>query len=405
MRQATDGTPSAGNPSLSLVCVYNDIGVRRHCLDRSLGEYSGTVDVEYIPVDNREHRYVSAGAALNAGARRAHNEVVVLVHQDVYLHSLDRLAEAARALLESPSDGGPRWGLLGASGVTHADRAVGRIRDRVRLNGDAAVVPIEVDSVDEVLFMIRRDTLLEYPLTEDPDLAWHAYAVELGLRLRRNGYRVGATDSALTHNSMSTNMRGLAAAHQKVRSMYPEFEDVRTTCGILGSRSRRWRRLPLVSDHGWRLRWLRESRRARALRRLVDRRVVLSELIEEVDHLAFSPTQPLHLFNLDRAGDFAGHTPTPTTLERGGRPVIMSTCGSVDDLCRRLASLDAGSNIVIEDLDDDGLLQLRSAFSVEHPWIVGVQPSDTWVVAGPNAVELPDHWRRRQARPLGFTPI
>ena len=114
---------------ISIVCVFNNAEVRKDCLDRSIDAYGGPVPVDYIPVDNTAHDFRSAGAALNHGAARARHEVVVFVHQDVFLHSLDRIAQAA-ALLD-----GDEWGVLGANGVTDRGVSVGRIRDR---RGDLA---------------------------------------------------------------------------------------------------------------------------------------------------------------------------------------------------------------------------------------------------------------------------
>ena len=57
------------------------------------------------------------------------------------------------------------------------------MRDRVVMIGEQAYAT-DVDSVDEVLFMIERKRALAEPLSEDPDLAWHAYAVEYGARVR-----------------------------------------------------------------------------------------------------------------------------------------------------------------------------------------------------------------------------
>ncbi len=69
--------------------------------------------------------------------------------------------------------------------------------------------------------MIERDRAVADPLSEDPDLAWHAYAVEYGARVRDQGLRVVATDLPLTHNSMTVNLDRLAEAHARVASSIP----------------------------------------------------------------------------------------------------------------------------------------------------------------------------------------
>src|ERR1700680_3047367 len=106
--------------SVSIICVYNDLAVRQQCLDRSIEALGHEAsDVEYIPVDNVSGSYPSAGAALNHGASLAKNEVLAFVHQDVFLHSLTALKEAARQM----SAGG--FGLLGAVGIGSDGRIVG----------------------------------------------------------------------------------------------------------------------------------------------------------------------------------------------------------------------------------------------------------------------------------------
>ena len=166
-------------PGISIVCVYNDLAVRRECLDRSIEAYVGGVDVDYVAVDNTTHAFSTAGAALNHGARKARHELVAFVHQDVYLHSINRLVDAGVAFKDGT------WGLLGANGVTSKGENVGRLRDRAQVIGAHAPSPVEVDSVDEVLFMAPRDLVLNNPISEDGALAWHAYAVEYGLRHTR----------------------------------------------------------------------------------------------------------------------------------------------------------------------------------------------------------------------------
>ena len=98
---------------LSIVCVFNNPQVRAECLDASIKASDGACEIQYIPIDNTRQTFTSAGAALNHGARQAAHEFLVFVHQDVYLHSIDRLVEAAEWLTRDD------WGLLGACGITH----------------------------------------------------------------------------------------------------------------------------------------------------------------------------------------------------------------------------------------------------------------------------------------------
>ena len=359
---------------MTIACVYNDAAVRRHCLDRSIEAYDGPVEVEYLPVDNTEHAHTSAGAALNHAVRQASHDVVVLVHQDVYLHDLDRLAACAAALEDE------RWGILGANGVTADRTSVGRLRDRVILIGESAPDPVPVDTLDEVLLIARRDDLLREPLSEEPELAWHAYAVEYSLRVRAAGRLAGAVDTAITHNSMSTNLARLDEAHRHVGDLYPALVPIHTTCGTVDPGARDWGRLPLIRDHGWRRRWLQQSRIAARVRSEIGVQVVLADIAHEVDLLGYSREQPLHLLNADRRGGFAAEAGASVVLERDGRPVVMSAVAPrhVRDALR---SLGRAEHVLVTGLAVSDLADLGPEVS-GRDWLAGVQWDEVWLVRG-----------------------
>src|SRR5690606_14409340 len=85
-----------GRVPVSIICVSNDEEVLRDCLQRSFDarEDRGSRS-ELIVINNTGNPFTSAGAALNHGVQGAANDVCVFVHQDVYLHSIAKLEEAA----------------------------------------------------------------------------------------------------------------------------------------------------------------------------------------------------------------------------------------------------------------------------------------------------------------------
>ena len=135
----------------------------------------------------------------------------------------------------------------------------GRIRDRVILLGTQASRPHDVDSLDELLFMAPRSLIAREPLSEAPELAWHAYAVEYGLRARSLGLRVCALDLPVTHNSLTTNLDRLDVAYAAVAAQYPGSLPVRATCGTIGGHRAAARGAGPLAAHRWRYRWMRES--------------------------------------------------------------------------------------------------------------------------------------------------
>lgn len=294
---------------------------------------SSAPDTELITIDNRGNQFTTAGAALNHGAAAARNDVVVFVHQDVVLHSLVALEEAAETLMADRS-----IGILGAVGIDARHTIVGRIRDRVVQIVDAARRPRDVDSLDEVLFMMRREQVLAEPLSEHPLLAWHAYGVEYCARMRHTGRRAVAMDIPLTHNSLTTNLKDLDLAHRHVGESYPALLPIRTTCGTI------WRTAEpgLLVRQRRRVRgaaiWWRESLEARSLSRLSpESDVVLADVRLVVDEaLERGGKRSLLVVDLEREG----LTPTGASgLQRFGRPFSVTTApaAAVDQAITGLA--------------------------------------------------------------------
>ncbi|HMO11287.1 MAG TPA: glycosyltransferase [Actinotalea sp.] len=375
---------------MSIVCVFNDPDVRRTCLDRSVeAGLADAPNTEYLPMDNTARQFPSAGAALNAGARLARHDVVVFVHQDVYLHSLPALERAAAALLDDPG-----IGLVGAAGVTPDGTAVGIVRDRVVMIGEPSEPARAVDSVDEVLFLVSRDRVLDQALSEHPDLAWHAYSVEYGARVRAQGLRVATADVMITHNSMTTNLDRLFDGHAYVADLYPALVPMQTLNGVVRARGQRQRWRTLLRRRRGAAIWLRESATAVRIARLlgtgirqvplVDIRLVIDDALEAIDAPAVS------ILNLDvpeaeRAGWGVDG------LERRGR-AVEAHAGTVAEARSALGGEATGA-VLVTGLRLGQLAELVPVLSrVDH--LVGVaRDTGAWILAGEGAAALRLTWR------------
>ena len=386
-------TPAA---SVSIVCVYNNLAVRQECLDRSIAALAGEASgVEYLPIDNVDGAYASAGAALNHGTSLAQNDVIVFVHQDVFLHSLTALKQAA-GLVQDPA---ARFGLLGAVGISSDGRIVGRVRDRVVLLGDTVTGPTEVDSVDEVLFLAPRAQLLREPLTESSDMAWHAYAIEYGMRMRRLGLRTGVADIPLTHNSLSINVDKLDVAHRAIATRYDDLMPVRTTCGVITRETVKATGGRWFPAHRWRYRWLRESL---ALRGTGWTPSVLADIRHDVDGVIDrSPGRQLHIINSSEGSRFADDMPGPLTLTRHDGSVIIASSGNAG-VQQALANQRPGSWLLLTNLSKTDLKGLRSRLPAT-PGVLGFHTGlGFWLLLGAPLADLPPHWRSKRATPLGL---
>jgi hypothetical protein len=391
---------------VSIVTVFNDAEVRQACLDRSIEAHRHEApDVDYVPVDNTEGQFRSAGAALNHGARQARHDYLVFVHQDVYLHSLDALEEAAGMLAEDES-----IAMLGASGVTAQGRFFGRIRDRVILSGDPAPRPTPVDCVDEVLFMIPRRTLSRHPLSEQPDLAWHAYAVDFGLRARGDGMRVCAVNIPITHNSLTVNVDRLDVAYDALAAKHPQAMPIVTPQGRIGGPPRFADRISAVRGLGaqrWRYQWLRETVKAHAARRAAGGNLcLLGDIRLDVDELmARLPTDtPLRVVNIDQHSDFAGEHGDAVALTRAGREIrFMSR--PLDEVASEIATSVPGGPVLVTNLGLADIRSLASQVSIDRA-VLGFRASiGYWMVLDIAPAAMPPAWKSRRATPLGMSAL
>jgi hypothetical protein len=382
--------------SISIVCVYNNPAVREQCLDRSIDALSAEgAEVEYLPIENASKTYQSAGAALNHGVSLAKNDVVVFVHQDVYLHSLTALKEAAGRMA---AEG---FGLLGAIGVRSDSLLLGRIRDRMLLAGEPVEQLTEVDSVDEVLFMAPRRQLLKEPLTESPDLAWHAYAVEYGLRMRRAGLKTGVADIPLTHNSLSVNLARLEEAHRAVASTYSELLPVITTCGTITGQTAKASRPALFAGQRWRYRWLLDSRILRSAAKAAGQpATVLADLRNDVDDVIDrAPGRRLRIINCSHDLPFAGDAGEPLELARRDGTAVYSDC-AVARVAATLKDQAAGSWTLVTNVSEPDLPALVAEVR-GRPSVLGYHMgTGLWLLLGPTRAEWPPSWRSGRAAPF-----
>lgn len=383
--------------SISVLCVYNDEAVRTECLDASLYEQIAAGTIEYIPVDNRLRQFASAGSALNSAAASATGDVLAFVHQDVALTSIPTLRAAADLLVAQPE-----WGVLGAVGIRSDGSIAGRIRDRVVLLGEPAHQPVEVDSLDEVLFLMRRDLAAQEPLSEDPGLAWHGYAVEIGLRIRSNGHRVGATDMSITHNSLSTNLARLVEAHHLLATMYPRVLPVRTTVGVLSAATSVRRRIKKVlSRHRWRYPWLRESvLAARAGRALGSGQVVLSNIRIDIDALLETwDRDSLEILNHDD-DPRSSISHDPLVLRRHAHRVRCEAA-RLEVIAGRIEGLGNVDSLLVTNLHDADLNVLRTPLAGRDCTLLVHEGLAHCLLIGPVSRTRPTKWLEPRARPLG----
>jgi len=173
--------------------------------------------------------YASAAAAYNAGIEKAKGEILVFIHQDVYLPEgwATDLENAVRLVSEAD----PNWGVLGVWGVTAAGGHAGFIYDGGwrRILGHPFDGGQEVESLDEVVLILRKSSGLSF----DPQLrGFHMYGADICLEARRQGRKCYAIAAFCIHNTNQYGMlpwqfwKGYLQLRRKWKAQLP----MRTTC-------------------------------------------------------------------------------------------------------------------------------------------------------------------------------
>jgi len=151
--------------------------------------------------------YPCAGKALNEVIRKAGaSQLVVCAHQDVFLPEgwEQRLFSNIR-VIEGDCD---NWGVLGVYGISSQSRRAGKVWSTglgKEIRGDSPL-PVEVQSLDELLLVIRADTDVLF----DEDLpGFHLYGTDIVQNAYARGLKAFVIDAPVIHNSLPVAYLGV----------------------------------------------------------------------------------------------------------------------------------------------------------------------------------------------------
>jgi SAM-dependent methyltransferase len=192
------GEESGPERALSFVCcVSNEQILEANFLSSPCLRGASPHEVRLI------HNPKSAADGLNDGLKQAKNEVVVCVHQDVYLPEgwVERFWQQYNLAHKHFSP----VGVLGVYGV-HRDNAfmsrAGHVIDRDHVLKEDEPLPACVDSLDELLLAVPKAAGLEF----DPALGFHFYGADICLVAQQRGLRAVAVDALCFHNTIHVGL-------------------------------------------------------------------------------------------------------------------------------------------------------------------------------------------------------
>lgn len=171
-----------------------------------------TVKYELIGIDNRENKYSSAAAALNAGSKEANGDFLIFLHQDIIFEKPDSLSKFAEAY---PKDKNTIIGLFGAS------------------HGKSEALTTNLYSaqtLDECFIGMSKDVYSRLKFNEKLCDGWHLYAVEMCLRAKEKGILIATGSFNIKHLSSGNVDDNYMRTFKKLITEYKNAKWIATTC-------------------------------------------------------------------------------------------------------------------------------------------------------------------------------
>lgn len=140
----------------------------------------------------------SAAQAYNRGIQGTSGEVMVFVHQDVYLPAgwLQKLEQALEWLGQNDAN----WGVVGLFGTQRNGVGQGHIYSTglQRVLGEEFEGARPVETLDEVMLILRRDSGLKF---DEQMSGFHLYGGDICLQAAKQGMKSYAISALCVHNT------------------------------------------------------------------------------------------------------------------------------------------------------------------------------------------------------------
>lgn len=194
--------------------------------------------------------YKSAAAAYNEALDRADHEIVVLVHQDVFLPEdwVPQLEAALKALAVSD----PTWGVLGCWGVTEAGAGKGHVYTPGEgIVGQSFRKPEPVQTLDELLLVIRKPSPIRF---NEKLPGFHFYGTDICMSAATMGLRSYAISAFCVHNARQylAFPDDFYASYRVIKRIWKHRLPINTSC-IRISRFDRDLRVRRAKEAYWKL--------------------------------------------------------------------------------------------------------------------------------------------------------
>jgi hypothetical protein len=175
-----------------------------------------------------QDNFASAALAYNDAIRKATNDLIIFIHQDIFLprpwlsqveHNLHQLERAD-----------PTWGVLGCWGATTDGRFLGHIYSTgLGVLGADFDGPTPVQTLDEIVLIVRKSTGLVFDGTLPH---FHFYGTDICLRSERHGRGCYVIPAFCVHNTRQLLQlpKDFYECYFHVKRVWKDHLPIQTTC-------------------------------------------------------------------------------------------------------------------------------------------------------------------------------
>ncbi len=175
-----------------------------------------------------QKNYSSAAIAYNGALQNAVNNLVVFLHQDLFLPNswLAQLEDSLSRLEEKD----PNWGVAGCWGARADGKLCGYIYSSgLDVLGEEFEQPIPVQTLDEIVLIVKKDSGLRF---DDSLPHFHFYGADICMKAAARGRRCYAVSAFCIHNThqLLTLPKEFYTCYRHVKTSWKERLPIQTSC-------------------------------------------------------------------------------------------------------------------------------------------------------------------------------
>jgi hypothetical protein len=231
--------------AITIVASVNNDEVLRQNLLRSPGLMDGGRNQLIVQRD-----FASASLAYNSAIDQAEHDIILFVHQDIYLP--DTWFADFKRCLAHLEEIGANWGVLGCFGSRKgADGGLGRVYTRgLGRHGQKISQPEPVETLDEIILIIRKSSGLRF----DARLPhFHLYGPDICMTARDRGMVNYAFQGFCVHNTnqLLRLPKEYGACYRYIRSKWARHLPIYTSCMTISFLNDEFYRKKLAEAGQW----------------------------------------------------------------------------------------------------------------------------------------------------------